>query len=311
MLKTLLAAASGLAVVGAGAFWFITAPTRTAEAALPNHVADLANGERIFHAGGCASCHAAPGAKGEEKLKLGGGLALNTPFGVFNVPNISPDPQTGIGGWSTVDLVNAMMHGTSPEGANYYPSFPYTSYARMRVEDVIDLKAYLDTLPVVVNQVADHQLGFPFSVRRGVGLWKRLYLDPSPVVALPADASDAMRRGQYLVEGPGHCGECHTPRGPIGGLQTATWLAGAANPEGKGVIPNLTPHAEGLESWSESDIAYALESGFKPDYDSFGGSMVAVQENMALLPAEDRDAIAAYLAAIPPHPDAVSAEPGS
>jgi mono/diheme cytochrome c family protein len=143
------------------------------------------------------------------------------------------------------------------------------------------------------------RLGFPFSIRRGVGLWKLVNLDAAPIVVI-ADASEQVQRGQYLVEGPGHCGECHTPRDVSGGLKRGEWLAGAVAAEGDGVIPNLTPQAL---SWSAADIAYYLETGFTPDFDSVGGAMVEVQKNMAWLPAEDRQAIAAYLKAIPGHPN--------
>jgi mono/diheme cytochrome c family protein len=286
----------------------LTAPQPLAAAALPDHAPDIANGERLFYAGGCNSCHAAPDARGEEALKLGGGLELNTPFGLFRVPNISPDPETGIGGWSTLDFVNAMNRGIAPDGAHLYPAFPYTSYARMPLTDVIDLKAFLDTLPPVSNRVADHELPFPYSIRRGLGLWKRLNLDGAPVVTL-GDADERVRRGQYLVEGPGHCGECHTPRDWTGAMDESRWLAGAPNPEGRGAVPNITPHEQGIAAWSESDIAYALESGFTPDFDSFGAQMAAVQRDIAQLPAEDRAAIAAYLKAVPPRPDAVAPAP--
>lgn len=306
MLKKLLAIGVLLAAIGGGVFWILTAPGGVEAAALPARQPDVVNGERVFNAGGCASCHAVPKATGEDKLKLAGGLELDTPFGIFRVPNISSDPQTGIGGWSTLDFVNAMQHGVSPEGAHYYPAFPYGSYARMRTEDVVDLKAYLDRLPAVTNEVAGHSLPFPFNVRRGLGLWKILYLDEAPAIALPADASEEVRRGQYLVEALGHCGECHTPRDVLGGPDKANWLAGALNPEGKGTIPNITPHDDGIGGWSSDDVVYSLESGFKPDFDTFGGSMVAVQETMAKLPPEDRAAIAAYLKAVPARPNAVS-----
>jgi mono/diheme cytochrome c family protein len=221
------------------------------------------------------------------------------------VPNISPDPGTGIGSWSTLDFANAMLLGVSPAGTHFYPAFPYPSYARMRVEDVIDLKAFMDTLPAVSNRVAGHELGFPFNIRRGIGVWKRLYLSAAPVLQL-GEASDAVKRGQYLVEGPGHCGECHTSRDAMGGLKTALWLAGAPNPEGKGTIPNITPGPGGLE-WSESEIVDVLKTGFKPDFvDTLGGRMGAVQENLAHLPDADLQAIAAYLKAVPPLPDAVA-----
>ena len=191
-----------------------------------------------------------------------------------------------------------MQAGVSPNGRHYYPSFPYTSYAKMRVEDVIDLKAFIDTLPAVEGLVADHSLGFPWSVRRGIGLWKRRYLDSAPVVSFQAP-NDSVARGQQLVEGAGHCGECHTPRDRLGGLQPSSWLAGAPNPEGAGTIPNITPAGKNIAAWSANDIAYYLESGFTPDFDTVGGSMVAVQENLAQLSGPDRAAIAAYLKAIP------------
>ncbi len=301
-MRRLIAALLILGICGAVAFWFLTAPQMSSAISVPNHDADPVNGERIFLVGGCSSCHAAPGAKGEDKLKLGGGLELNTPFGIFRVPNISPDPKTGIGAWSNRDFLNAMLHGVSPANEHYYPAFPYTSYARMKPADLIDLRAYMKTLPVVSNTVADHDLPFPFSVRRGLGLWKRMFLNGDAAVDL-ATGDETVRRGQYLVEGPGHCGECHTPRNLIGGPKLDAWLAGAPNPDGEGVIPNITPHAEGLKDWAVSDIVYYLESGFTPEFDSVGGSMVAVQDNMAKLPDEDRQAIAAYLKAVQALPD--------
>ena len=304
MLRRAAVVVAILVVAAAALAWFLTAPDPLQASDLPDRQSDLANGELIFYAGGCTSCHAAPEAKGEDKLKLAGGLELTTDFGTFRVPNISPDPETGIGGWSTLDFVNAVMRGISPGGAHFYPAFPYSSYTRMRIEDVIDLRAFMDTLPAVSNRVAGHDLSFPFNIRRGIGVWKLLYLSPEPVLRL-ANASEAVRRGQYLVEGPGHCGECHTSRDAMGGLETAQWLAGAPNPEGKGTIPNITPGPGGLE-WSETEIVDAFKTGFKPDFvDTLGGRMGEVQANLAHLSDVDLQAIAAYLKAVPPLPDAV------
>ena len=288
------------AIVGGLAFWFLSAPKplgATALAALPE--GDAARGELVFWAGGCASCHAADNAEGDDKLKLGGGHVLASDFGDFVVPNISPDPQHGIGQWSKDDFANAMMRGVSPDGENLYPSFPYTSYARMSDGDLADLWAFMQTLPAVDNDPGPHKLGFPFNIRRGVGLWKLLYADETWVVKVD-ETDDRLVRGRYLVEALGHCGECHTPRDFAGGVKRDLWLAGAPNPDGKGRIPNITPGGT-IADWSEADIAYYLESGFTPDFDSVGGSMVDVQENMAKLPASDREAIAAYLKAIPAH----------
>ncbi|MCV0428145.1 MAG: cytochrome c [Roseibium sp.] len=293
-----------LAVIAAGAAWGLSAPTYISDQdAATLKVGEPVSGELVFWAGGCASCHAEKGAKGEDLLKLGGGLRLETPFGVFVAPNISSSEADGIGGWSLADFANAMTHGTSPEGENYYPAFPYTSYARMTGDDLGDLFAFMKTLPAVEGKAADHELGFPFNIRRGLGLWKRMFLDPAPVIGSPVSGNDVDQalwdRGRYLVEGPGHCGECHTPRDFAGGLELSKWLGGAPAPTGDGRIPDITPVDGGFGSWSAADIAYYLESGFTPEYDSVGGEMVHVQENMARLPASDREAIAAYLKAIP------------
>lgn len=288
-----------LACLGAVIFYILTMPATLAEADLPKHTPDVANGEYMFYASGCASCHAKPGAKGEEKKKLVGGHAFKTPFGTFYAPNISPDKETGIGNWSMLDFVNAVKLGTTPDGSHYYPAFPFNSYQRMMLTDIMDLKAYMDTLPAVKSDIPDHDLGFPFNIRRGLGLWKLLYID-GKTYEPDQQAKADVQRGGYLVNGPGHCIECHSPRNFMGGIIKARAYAGGPNPDGKGFIPNLTPHKTGLGAWSKDEIAESLETGFTPSFDSFGGSMVAVQENMAKLKAEDRMAIAAYLKALPP-----------
>lgn len=302
------ASAAVLLALGLIAFYVLTVPRTVDAAAIPSHTPDVDNGAYVFNAGGCSSCHAAPppGAactdpETPDPLNLSGGRCLVTPFGTFHVPNITPDPQTGIGGWSDQEFLNAMLRGVSPSGAHYYPAFPYTSYQRMRPQDALDLKAYLDTLPAVNAQARAHDLAMPFRLRRGLGLWKLLYLDGKPFTDDPA-RSPEVNRGAYLVEALSHCGECHTPRTLLGGLDRSRWLAGAPDPEGKGYVPNITPHADGIGSWSEADIVELLTSGFTPEFDSVGGTMAKVVEHTAKLTPEDRKAIAAYLKAIPPLP---------
>ena len=187
MIRKLIVAAIVLAIIGLAAFWLLTMPRTIAMGDLPPHTPDLKNGEEMFWAGGCESCHAAPGAKGDDLLKLGGGLVLASPFGKFHVPNISPDPDHGIGGWSLAEFGTAMKFGVGKGGTHLYPAFPYTSYQHMKIEDIIDLKAFLDTLPKVADVSQPHELPFPFSIRRGLGLWQLLYVngkttDPNPSV---------------------------------------------------------------------------------------------------------------------------------
>ena len=298
-----------LGVAGALAFYFLTMPVTVPASALPAHTPDVANGNYLFTAGGCADCHAVP-LEGCDDLKikdaeiLAGGRCLNTPIGTFNVPNISPDKDTGIGKWSTIDFVNAMKHGIAPNGTYLYPAFPYPSYQRMTYEDLIDLKAYLDSVPAVKNSVPPSELRFPYNVRRALGLWNRLYVDGKSFTPEPG-ASAEINRGAYLVRGPAHCSECHSSRNLLGGIVKDTEFAGAPNLEGDGDVPNITPSEDGIGDWTGDDIAYLLETGNTPDYDTVGETMVPVQKNMAKLTPEDRKAIAAYIKSLPPRPDAV------
>src|SRR5215472_14357713 len=175
MLRKFLLVVVIIALAGLGGFWVLTIPVSVPASALDAYAPSLDNGKTMFFAGGCAGCHATLGQ--EDKTRLGGGLALKSPFGTFYVPNISPDRRDGIGAWSETDFVNAVSWGTSPDGRHYYPAFPYTSYQRMQLDDLRDLFAYLKTLPPVSGTVRDHDMMFPFGFRRGLGLWKLLYLD--------------------------------------------------------------------------------------------------------------------------------------
>ena len=295
MLRKVLILVVLIALAGAAAFWFVTAPVVVPASALPARTPDLANGREMFYAGGCTACHATPGQ--DDKSRLGGGFALKSPFGTFYVPNISPDLDDGIGRWSEADFVTAMTKGTSPDGRHYFPAFPYPSYQRMRVEDLRDRFAHLKTLPAVKGRVRDHDMAFPFNIRRLVGGWKFLFLDGKPFVP-DASKSAAWNRGAYLVNGPGHCAECHSPRNPLGGIIAAQRFAGGPNPEGEGWIPNITQR--GISDYSEKDLAYLFETGNTPEGDSVGGSMTAVVRNTAQLTAEDRAAMAAYIKSLPP-----------
>ena len=290
-----------LALAGLALFWWLSAPETLSASDIPAADGDVRKGEYVFYMAGCASCHAAPGS--DDRLSLAGGMEFVTQFGTFRAPNISPDPDAGIGGWSTLQFANAVLRGVSPGGEHYYPAFPYASYQRMTIEDVVDLKAFMDTLPPVAVAAPGHDIPFPFNVRRGLGLWKLLYIDRKTFLPFYGLSTEE-NRGAYLVEGPGHCNECHTPRDVFGGLDYTRRLSGAANPDGKGRVPNITPDdGDGIGSWSRDEISYALESGFTPEFDSFGGSMARVVANTSKLTPEDRNAIAAYLKKVKPLPD--------
>lgn len=294
MIRRLMLLAAVAVVLGLPAFWVLTIPSIVPAGALAAHTPDLANGKEMFYAGGCASCHAVP--KQDDGTKLGGGLALNSPFGTFYVPNISPDPKDGIGAWSEAQFVTAMTKGTSPSGEHLYPAFPYTSYQHMRLDDLRDLFAYLKTLPPVQGRVRDHNLPFPFNIRRTLGLWKLLYLDGKTFAANPAQTAQ-WNRGAYLVRGPGHCAECHSPRDALGSVIESLRFTGGPSPDGNGGVPNITQFK--LKTWTVQDIAGTLTDGVTPDADLVGGNMVDVVRNTAKLSEADRMAIAAYIKSLP------------
>ena len=283
------------AVAGVSVFWWLTIPAVVLPESLPAHTPDLANGLTMFNAGGCSSCHAVPDQP--DRLKLGGGLALKSPFGTFYVPNISPDRADGIGNWTEANFVTALIKGTSPSTTHYFPALPYTSYQRAKIEDIRDLFAYLKTLEDVPGKVRDHELPFPFNIRRNVGIWKLLFMDGKPFMP-DAGRPAAWNRGAYLVNGLGHCAECHSPRNFLGGIVTAQRFAGGPNPEGEGWVPNITQ--KGLDEWSVKDFDYFLETGNLPDGDNAGGSMARVIKNTSQLPADDRAAMAEYLKSLAP-----------
>ncbi len=253
-----------------------------------------ARGAALFAAGGCANCHTDTGNKGPL---LGGGTPLKTPFGVFYGPNISSDPEHGIGNWSDNDFIRAMRDGISPSGRHYYPSFPYTSFTNLTDADMLAIKAHIMSLPPVATPSRPHELSFPYNIRLGMMVWKWLYLEKGPLAPDPA-RPDAWNRGRYLAEGLAHCAECHTPRGRLGALDRSRWMAGTARGEGPDglAVPNITPHADGIGDWTVEDIAESLKSGMLPDGDFFGSLMADVVENGTdQLTDEDRHAIAVYL----------------
>jgi mono/diheme cytochrome c family protein len=294
-LRKLVIGAVAVVVFGLVAFSIITAPATVPASALPPRTPDLASGKVMFYAGGCASCHASVGQR--DPTRLGGGLALQSPFGTFYAPNISPDRDDGIGRWSEADFVTALWKGTSPDGQHLYPAFPYTSYQRIALDDARDLFAYLRTLPAVAGKAPPHQVPFPISWRPLLGGWKFLFLNGQPFRPDPSKSAQ-WNRGAYLVNGPGHCAECHSPRNVLGGIETEKRFAGGPDLEGKGWVPNITQ--KGLANYSEKDIAYLLETGQTLDGDSVGGPMAEVIRNTSQLPAADREAMAVYLKSLPP-----------
>ncbi len=281
-----------LALVAALAGWVLSAPRPLDAALLSGLEGDAEAGRDVFHAAGCAGCHIAPGAAPSDAPLLAGGQRFVTEFGTFVAPNISPS-EAGIGGWSDAELLNAILRGVGPEGQHYYPAFPYTSYTLADPQDMADLVAYLRELPPDPTPSLENELGFPFNLRRGIGLWKRLNM-PGWVMTEVSDPE--VERGRMLVEALGHCAECHTPRTLAGGLDRARWMEGAPLPSGEGSVPAITPSGLG---WNAFEIAYYLETGFTPSFDSAGGAMTEVIHNTSRLPPEDRAAIAAYLVALP------------
>ncbi len=286
-----------LALLGFAAFWVLTSPDPIDEADAAGLIGDPVHGEQVFHAMGCAACHMAKGATGEAQLVLAGGQAFPSAFGTFHAPNISPDPEHGIGGWTLTQFASAVMRGVAPDGSHLYPVLPYNAYNKAKLQDVADLKGYIDTLPRSTAANLPNDVAFPFSIRRLIGGWKLLFVNTDWVI--DGDLTPEQTRGRYLAEAESHCGECHTPRNALGGLERGQWLAGAPDPSGKGRVPNITP---AKLDWTQAEIVEYLTSGFTPDYDSVGGHMALVVSNLSKLTDADREAIAAYLKVVPARP---------
>ncbi len=257
---------------------------------------DARRGEYLAKAGGCLGCHTE--AK-KDAVPYAGGRALKTPFGTFFGPNITPHPQAGIGRWSEADFLRAMRTGVRPDGAHYFPAFPYPSFTKIADADLRDLWAYLRSLPPNPRANRAHELRFPFGWRFLVAGWKWLFFTPGAIAADPK-RTPALNRGAYLVQALGHCGECHSPRNFLGGAKRDRFLAGTAKGvDGKTGAPNLTPTR--LKKWSDVELRDFLQSGLTPDGDIVGETMGEVIQNTTgqLTPA-DLSALIAYLRSLPP-----------
>jgi mono/diheme cytochrome c family protein len=252
-------------------------------------------GEYLVRAGGCFSCHTAPGGQ-----KLAGGRALPTPFGTFYSPNITPDPDTGIGRWTDAQFLRALREGVRPDGANYFPVFPYPSFTGITDSDALAMKAYLFSLPPVHQQNRPHDVPFPFSWRFLQTGWKLLFFTPGPFQPMP-DRSAAYNRGAYLVTALAHCGECHTPRNFLGATRSGWSLAGTRDgPEGQ-LVPNITPDpTTGIGKWEKDDVVELLRTGTTPEQSKVKGAMrETIQDGLKYLRDDDLEAIADYLFAQP------------
>ena len=258
---------------------------------------DAKRGQYLVKAGGCVGCHT------EEKqgaALFAGGRALKTPFGTFYGPNITPDQNAGLGRWSEADFIKAMRDGRRPDGANYFPAFPYPSFTKIVDSDLKDMWAYLRSLPPSARASQPHDLKFPFGWRFLLWIWKWLFFTPGPFVP-DASRSAVLNRGAYLVDALGHCGECHTPRNFLGGPKKSRYLAGGKLPDG-GSVPNLTPTR--LKKVSDKELKDFLQTGQTSDGDVVAEAMGEVIRNTtSQLTPPDLDALLAYLRSLPPLPD--------
>ncbi|WP_321342273.1 cytochrome c [Breoghania sp.] len=253
---------------------------------------DPARGAYLARMAGCIGCHTNFSSGGAP---LAGGVAFETDFGTFHSPNLTTDPEHGIGNWNKHEFARAVRRGISPEGEPYYPAFPYPFYAGFSDQDVMDLWAAFRTVPPVAAPSRDHDLTPPFNLRSGLKIWRELY--PADGTFKPdTSRGELWNRGKFIVEGPAHCGACHTPRDLLGARKTEMALEGATGLPGGGSAPSITPQALSKRGWSVDSLAYALRSGIQPDGDVFGGSMAeVVRDSTAFLSDEDRKAIAVYL----------------
>jgi mono/diheme cytochrome c family protein len=290
--------ATGLVLVAAtvGVFFVLSRPEPLTAADLPRHNANPERGRLLYIIGGCISCHRPPEGDSSMKADLpSGGRPLKTPVGALYPPNITPDAATGIGSWSPLDFVNAVSRGISPNGTHYVPAFPYASYHRMPLEDVLDLQAYAVSIPPVAAPDREPVPSWIGALRRGVGLWKKLAMR-DPFFTPDPTKSESWNLGAYLVNAPGHCGECHTPRNLFMVPDGRRHLAGGPHPEGEGRVPSLR-NLVGRGRYADAEeLTDAMRFGEMMGYDRLSsGGMGDVQANLAKLPEAHVRAIAEYL----------------
>lgn len=253
---------------------------------------DPARGAYLARASGCVACHTNQATSGPA---LAGGAPIDTAFGTFVPPNITPDLNAGIGRWTLADFSRAVRQGVSPDGRPYYPVFTYGFYSDFTDQDIADLWSAFRTVPAIGTSAPEHDIIFPFSFRPGLKLWRAAYLN-MPIGDALLGASDSWNRGRELVEGPAHCAACHTGRNLLGGLEESERLAGNPKLPGGSSAPSLLVEDLVQRGWTVPSLAFALKSGVLPTGDAFGGSMAEVVLNgTAYLSESDREAIATYL----------------
>lgn len=263
----------------------------------------IAKGRYLTIVADCAACHTVPGS-GHE---LAGGRPLETPFGTLVAPNITPDPETGIGAWTDDEFVNALTKGTGRHGTRLYPGMPYTYYTKLTRDDAIAIRAYLNTVPAVHNAVNPDQLPFPFNIRWGLTLWDALFFKAQTFTPNPQKSAE-WNRGAYLAEGPAHCGLCHTPKNFLGADQDGQRLQGY-NLQGW-FAPNITNDARrGIGSWSVDDIVSYLKTGHNNMTTTTGLMSETLNLSTSHMSDDDLRAIALYLKDQPGQNDKPDAAP--
>lgn len=251
---------------------------------------DVERGKYMVRAAGCVACHTDIKNKGKE---FAGGPPLETPFGTFYGPNITPDDTAGIGKWTLAEFSQALTAGLRPDGSHYFPAFPYTNYSLLKSQDIADIKAYLDTVAPVADKGPDNDLLWPFSDRNLMAGWKWLFFDQPEFTPSP-QKSDQWNRGAYLVKGPAHCAACHTERNAFGAPVDDRMNGTNYGPNGH-PVPGINGDNH-INDWTEEDVVFGLQTGFTPDGDVMGGAMrEVIEEGTSYLSDADLKAIAVYL----------------
>ncbi|WP_127143853.1 c-type cytochrome [Pelagibacterium montanilacus] len=284
MRKLVIAGVSvlAIAIAGAGALVLLSPSAPERDLTL---TADAGHGDYLIRLGGCVACHTDVARQGAY---LAGGAPIESPYGRFVAPNITSDPQYGIGDWTLAEFSRAMTRGERPEGGHYYPALPYEFYASLTDQDVVDLYAALTNVPPVAQASGENDLGFPFSMRFGLGAWKAAFFSPETFVADPG-RSEAWNRGAYIVNGPAHCGACHSPRSVVGAVDPSGPLSG-------GIGPDITPQALAQMGYDREWMIEVLMGGVTPGFDVPGGDMaLVISESTVHWTETDLDAVAAYL----------------